>query len=226
MSSKQTLHDKNGNDIYPITLASAVFNENGDFLSSTLDVIPLYLNRINNLINDANGMDIMLIPNIKINEDYLGPIEVYIYNNGAYTNTELSGTFKPYQSGMNVTENNNNNLHISSSESDGNISATTEKAINISEIKSKYRCTKLVFNVYRQYGSSVCRGLYGLSSAPTSSSNYQQVEVSEVITGNTGGILLEIDITNLEGDYYLKVVINESYANYYDYSLISSIYFA
>lgn len=69
MSSKQTLHDKNGNDIYPITLASAVFNENGDFLSSMLDIIPLYLDRVNNLINTVNKMDNVLIPNIKINEE-------------------------------------------------------------------------------------------------------------------------------------------------------------
>lgn len=69
MSSKQTLHDKNGNDIYPITLASAVFNENGDFLSSMLDIIPLYLYRVNNLINTVNKMDSVLIPNIKINEE-------------------------------------------------------------------------------------------------------------------------------------------------------------
>lgn len=38
MASKQTIHDKNGNDVYPITLANAIFTKDGEILNDLVKV--------------------------------------------------------------------------------------------------------------------------------------------------------------------------------------------
>ena len=71
MASKQTIHDKNGNDVYPITLANAIFTKDGEILNSMMLSREeklfnnLHFMRLN--INNLNKLSNRLLPHISAN---------------------------------------------------------------------------------------------------------------------------------------------------------------